>query len=560
MKGLFKTKKYRTMKYLKYSLMISLFASLFLACSEDVLIETPPHTIAADNLYVDLAGFEYGLNGLYAQFRMERGGEAYGGANDLMIDPAVAGVDNCYGNHDNGWNLVGNDFTRNVPSETHNRNFFEWIYQTINAANTIIDRVENPDIEWSDADKNGVLAEARFFRAWAYRHATYLWGDVPLALNESSGSDIKTDWVRSPIADVRAQMEEDWLFAEQHMRESSNDGKVTKYVASHYLAELYLAMGENEKARDKALEVMAGPYSLITSRYGVKANEAGTPFTDMFLHGNSNPSEGNTEALWVMQHEVDVNGGGDNLMRRWHRNPAEAVKVDGVSGAIKVDIENGGRGLGRVGPTRYALELYGPTDDRGSEHAWRDFEVLNNPDVIPVGTNPVTSAAWELGDTFYFDWQGKDETTENDYWPSTRKWDYANPLDTAGSRSYNDQIYLRLAETKLILAEAQFLTGDAPGAAATINELRNRANATPIGAGDVSLDFILDERSRELYSEEHRRYTLVRMDKWMDRTIQYNLVGGKTVTPKDQLLPIPQTVIDANLTLPMAQNPGYTTE
>ncbi|UXP33879.1 RagB/SusD family nutrient uptake outer membrane protein [Reichenbachiella agarivorans] len=545
------------MKYLKYSLMISLFASLFLACSEDVLIETPPHTIAADNLYVDLAGFEYGLNGLYAQFRRERGGETFGGPNDLMIDPAVAGVDNCYGNHDNGWNLVGNDFSRNVPSETHNRNFFEWIYQTINSANTIIDRAENPDIEWSDAEKNGVLAEARLFRAWAYRHATYMWGDVPLALHESTGTNIKTDWVRSPIEEVRVQMEEDLLFAEEHMRTPSNDGKVSKYVASHYLAELYLAMGENEKARDKALAVMAGPYSLITSRYGKTANEGGTPFTDMFIHGNSNPSEGNTEALWVMQHEVDVNGGGDNIMRRWHRNSAEGVRVDGTSGAIKVDIENGGRGLGRVGPTRYALELYGPTDDRGGYYAWRSYEILNNPNVIPVGTNPDTGEAWALGDTVKFDWQGQNEKTENAYWPSTRKWDYANPLDTAGSRSYNDQVYLRLAETKLILAEAQFLLGDAPAAAATINELRNRANATPITAGDVSLDFILDERSRELYSEEHRRYTLVRMDKWMDRTIQYNLVGGPTVTEKDKLLPIPQSVIDANLTLPMAQNPGY---
>ncbi|UXX77699.1 RagB/SusD family nutrient uptake outer membrane protein [Reichenbachiella carrageenanivorans] len=548
------------MKYLKYSLMISLFASLFLACSEDVLIENPPHIIAAENLYVDLDGFENGLNGLYAQFRRERGGEEYGGANDLLIDPAVSGVDNCYGNNNNGWNTVGNDFTRNVADENHNRNFYEWIYQTINSANTIIDRAENPEIEWSEEEKNGVLAEARFFRAWAYRHATYMWGDVPMNLSETKGSNIITDWVRSPIADVRAQMEEDWLFAEEHMRAPSNDGKVSKYVASHYLAELYLAMGENEKARDKALEVMAGPYSLITSRYGITANEPGTPFTDMFIHGNSNPSEGNTEALWVMQHEPDVNGGGDNLMRRWHRNQSHSVRVDGTSGAILITAENGGRGLGRIGPTRYALELYGSTDDRGGKFAWRSYEILNNPDIIPVGTNPETGLAWALGDTTYHDWQGQDEKTDNPYWPSTRKWDYAYELDLAGSRSYNDQIYLRLAETKLILAEAQFLTGDAPGAAVTINELRNRANATPIGAGDVSLDFILDERSRELYSEEHRRYTLVRMGKWMDRTIQYNLVGGPTITEKDKLFPIPQAVIDANLTLPMSQNPGYTTE
>ncbi|MEQ9305634.1 MAG: hypothetical protein RJQ14_17105, partial [Marinoscillum sp.] len=151
------------MKYLKYSLLLGIVGSMLLACSEDVLVENPPHFIAPDNLYVDLAGFENGLNGLYAQFRRERGGESFAGANDLLIDPAVSGVDNCYGNNNNGWNTVGNDFSRNTPDESHNRNFFEWIYQTINAANTIIERAENPELDWTEEEKNGVLAEARFF-------------------------------------------------------------------------------------------------------------------------------------------------------------------------------------------------------------------------------------------------------------------------------------------------------------------------------------------------------------------------------------------------------------
>ncbi len=541
------------MKYLKYILIVSVFASIIFACSDDYLVENPPHIIAADNLFVDLAGFEAGLNGLYSQFRRERGGESMGSANDLMIDPAVTGVDNCFGNQRSGWASVGNQFdTKNVTTEAHNRHFFEWIYETINAANTIIIRAENPEIDWTDTDKSRVLGEARLMRAWAYRHATYMWGDVPLNLNESSGANIITDWSRTPVAEVRAQMEEDLLFAEANLPEtSSNGGKVVKAVASHYLSELYLAMGDPGNAKIKAQAAIDGPAALVTSRYGVKSNQQGTPFTDMFLVGNSNKDEGNTEALWVMRHALETIGGGDNIMRRWNRNRSHSVKIDGMS-VIAFDEANGGRGLGRTGPTRYALELYDPSDDRGGVHAWRTYEVLNNPDKIPDG--------WALGDTTWFNWKGKDEKIKNSYWPSTRKWDYFNPADPAGARSYNDQVYLRLAETYLLLAEAQLGLGELGDAAETINVLRRRANAPEIVAGDVNIDFILDERSRELYSEEHRRYTLVRLGKWLERTQMYNVVGGPTVGQKDKLFPIPQSVIDANLTSPMNQNPGYTAE
>jgi len=116
---------------------------------------------------------------------------------------------------------------------------------------------------------------------------------------------------------------------------------------------------------------------------------------------------------------------------------------------------------------------------------------------------------------------------------------------------------LRLAETYLILAEAQFYLNDLNGAAATLNTLRARANATPITPAQVTLSFILDERSRELVTEEHRRYTLLRTGTWFARTQQYNVYAGTKITLRDTILPIPQSVIDANLTKVMPQNNGY---
>ena len=116
---------------------------------------------------------------------------------------------------------------------------------------------------------------------------------------------------------------------------------------------------------------------------------------------------------------------------------------------------------------------------------------------------------------------------------------------------------MRLAETYLLKAEAQLALDDAVGAAVTLNIIRARSNASTIAAGDVDIDFILDERSRELLCEEQRRCTLLRTGKWLERTRAYNNNGGATVRDIDVLFAIPQDVIESNLILKMENNPGH---
>jgi hypothetical protein len=118
-------------------------------------------------------------------------------------------------------------------------------------------------------------------------------------------------------------------------------------------------------------------------------------------------------------------------------------------------------------------------------------------------------------------------------------------------------VYLRLAETYLLLAEAQFKQGKLAQAAEAINVVRRRAGASEITPAQVTLAFILDERSRELVTEEHRRYTLLRTGTWLDRTKRFNPLSGPPIVARDTLLPIPQSVIDANLSRPLPQNPGF---
>src|SRR5690606_15019361 len=143
-------------------------------------------------------------------------------------------------------------------------------------------------------------------------------------------------------------------------------------------------------------------------------------------------------------------------------------------------------------------------------------------------------------------------------WPWSRKTEPGtDPENVFAVNAHNDIIYLRLAETYLLKAEAQILLGDLTGAAETINIIRRRAHASEISSEDVDIDFLLDERARELTLEEHRRYHLIRTGKWLERTRKYNKNGGQYITERDVLFPIPQSAIDANLTEEMPQNAGY---
>jgi hypothetical protein len=532
-----------------------------IGCSKNRLKEDTSGVLTADQLLTNKAGFENALNGLYSEVRRYRSGVTLGDPiNNIMNIQAVIGVDNAFGNYRDAVVDIFNLWkTLNQPAYSQYTYVFAWLYETINAANTIVGRSAKPGIDWTEADKNRIVAEARCIRAWCYRHLVYLWGDVPLTLEESQGNNIRTDWERTPKAQVRSAMEADWLFAEQYLPDvASSDARLIKGIPQHFLAELYLSTGEYDKAKTYANKVITNPnYKLITARYGVTRLLPGTPFTDMFIEGNAKRTQGNTEALWVIQNELSVIGGeGNTIMRRYWMNRYYSFTLGGKSPFL-VSAEYGGRGIGRLSPTRFALNLYAANDDRGSAFAFRYYYMINNPSGIPTGINPRTGLAYRLGDTIFLN-STSNETLSNPNWPSTRKWDYAQaaPLENV-DREYNDQVFLRLGETYLVLAEADFRLNDLPGAADAINALRTRAHATLVTPAQVTIDLILDERSRELFSEEDRRYALLRTGRWLQRTQLYNKIAGPNVAARDTLLPIPQSVIDANLTRPMPQNPGY---
>ena len=116
---------------------------------------------------------------------------------------------------------------------------------------------------------------------------------------------------------------------------------------------------------------------------------------------------------------------------------------------------------------------------------------------------------------------------------------------------------MRLGETYLLLAEAQFLQGNTIGAAADINVLRTRANSPLVTPANITLDFILDERARELIGEEDRRITLMRTQTLVERVQKYNPTSAASIQNYNMLLPVPQSEIDVNKGAVLTQNPGY---
>jgi hypothetical protein len=116
----------------------------------------------------------------------------------------------------------------------------------------------------------------------------------------------------------------------------------------------------------------------------------------------------------------------------------------------------------------------------------------------------------------------------------------------------------------LLRAEAKLRKNDLTGAAAEINEIRGRANAPLVTASDVTIDYILDEQIRELYGEERRWNTLLRMggnipnDRITKQT--FWIVDNPTWSGSlgaDWLFPIPQSIIDSNLDAVIEQNPSW---
>jgi hypothetical protein len=540
------------------------------ACSDSFLDEKVLDKYSSETLN-DKLGFEASIVGLHQHF-----GTLLRTTDDqTLIGMWQLGTDIVWApaGRSNGNARPYFDYSQLNASDGASVKVWRYLYKLISNANILIESAEGDNTSgMTDVEKAVYNAEARFFRAYAYNMLVTLYGDVPLLTEPLTAP--KTDFVRASVADVNAVIEEDLLFAVTNLPligQAAKDARANKAMARQLLAEVYLRIGENAKAEEQCTEIIngnSGALSLITSRYGVNAAKGGDAFSDMFIFGNQRRSQGNKEAIWVMETENPTDKPNTTADSPQQRRVWGAAYYD-IQGMLPSD-STGGRGIGRVRLNNWVLYgLYENGDMRNSKYNIRRQYYFNNTDSkystikgqpVPYGVDVEYTMA---------DGTTKVKVLASDtIWripPSTTKWGQFDSRDTFGFGMWKDYILMRLGETYLLRAEARFKQSNFGGAADDINVLRARANATLVTAGDITdIHFILDERVRELLAEENRRMTLVRTGTLKDRIETRNgtaqLLGGNIETTngfdetKHLLMPIPQSEIDLNKDAVLDQN------
>jgi len=579
-----KMKRYFEIIVRKVLLYAGILIMILPSCSESILDETPLDFLAPENAYKTLPGIKQGIAGLHFSTRQRW---FYGTNQPVIAVMRGLGTDVAYHGEDPNSNMfLCNYLTNLTSSNTDYRNIWIWKYELIQRANVLIDGINNSDIAiWtSEAQKNAYLAEAMFFRAYAYRILVSFYGDVPLVTEVIKG--VKTDFMRTPKAQVYKQMEDDLIFGTTNLPEPGKEeapGRITQGAAWHMLSELYLAEGKYQLSVDAATKVITGyKYALMTSRFGDRQNavfKTGDVYYDLFAFGNQTLGS-NTEAIWVIQIEPPPTIGGGSVEGNRTFGPAYFRLGNTPDGkpAFRGEFKDGkytgysdtlGRPVAWVHPTNYtAYDIWRSdwkNDIRNAKHnIKRDFYYDN-----PASTynkkriNLLVDYA-----TLYA--QGKRDAMRDStqyIYPYWMKFAdpchyFTDPARSGGGSDHKDRYAIRLAETILLRAEAYFQLGNKDLAAADINMIRNRAKATPVIAANVTLDYLLDERARELYGEENRFITLRRMGKLVERVRALNnnpKNPGLNIQDYHVLFPIPQSQIDLNIDADFPQNPGYPT-
>jgi len=556
----------------KITLGLLLATGLMTGCKKDdeFLTEVKRDGLTVDNALITKSQFELALNSCYRQLQyFYNSTDGWTDYWHLGVNFDVAATTTVYIADPNA---AWVNYSKINSQDGQAAKWWNWNYAIVKYANTVVAGVENPIAKITADEKNALLAEARFFRAWAYRNLAIAFGGVPIL--SGPVTEPKVDFVRNTQAECYDFVKKDLEFARTNLPISSTTpGKVVRAAADHLLAEINIILKDYDGAIAAATRVINGTngtYSLMNTRFGARRTETmttrGTPtdyYWDLHEINNTDYQMGNREAIWVAQFERNVPGGGiayptlGNWMVQgrayWCRHWLFAKSGGTVLGAS----DSVGRGASFIRGTDYSnWNVWGNAtgDIRNNEtNIRRNFYF--GKDIPAAGGQP----AYKKGDLIPKAFLTAYEDSMWYIYPNWTK--FGTDKHAGGDFIYGytkDQYVMRLPETYLLRAEAYLAKGDKVNAAADVNVIRTRAKAPLATAAEMSLDYILDERVRELYGEEYRMLTLMRLGLVFDRVKKYGEVNQRnSVAQHNNLLPIPQGEIDKNIGAKLTQNPGY---
>ncbi|MBO0938304.1 RagB/SusD family nutrient uptake outer membrane protein [Fibrella sp. HMF5335] len=542
---------------------------------KDILDETVISGIG--NAYINTPkGFEDAAKAAYSSLRNFYASERGLTMTEYGTDIYQAGADGSY----KGFHFYDSQLNSSYDII---QQVWDELYRGINTCNAVIERAPTT-AGVTDAIKKLRVAEAKFLRAHYYFILTQQFGGIDLRLTETLGPtktitrSSEADMYKAIVADLEAAIPD----LDNKIR-SSDYGRATKAAGEHLLARVYLTKATSSaKAADDYAKAATLAQSVI-SNYGFKLLP---DFASVFAQG---AGEINDEVIFAVQYTADpltninsanTNNGDGNKLHLYF-----GMQYD-VQPGMKRDIAND-RPFKRLRPTTYLLETVfkDRVNDSRYKKTFKDTWLSNNPgaNLNTSFDNSKAKITLKAGDTAIYipgvEWTLAQRAakpyqvlTPSLYnaalFPTLQK--FLDPLrpDLTYEQGSRDFLAFRLAETYLILAEAQLKQNKTTEATAALNAVRRRAAfpgkeaAMELKAADVTMETIYEERARELTGEQIRWFDLKRWGNLVERVKKYNPDAAVNVKETNNLRPIPQTQIDrttkaADGSPGFPQNPGY---
>ena len=451
--------------------------------------------------------------------------------NELTTDNAVIG----WGDpglpnlHAMSWG-ASNDFTTAM---------YYRLAQEVSFCNSFINNASSLD----DPAIASFIAEARFLRAFAYFNLIDLYGNVPLVTQISTELPAQNsreeifNFIESELTEIQGDL----------MESGANEyGRVDRVAAWALLSKLYLN-ADTWIGQDRYTDAITYANQVINSSYQINtvdANGNGSAYDELFLADNdSNGAQ--DEFIFALNFDGNSSrtyGGTTFLVH---------AAIGGDMDAAAFGVNGGWSGLrttkALVNKFDYAVTA---SDEDGNPTEWADHRAMFFTEGQNLEINTIAN------------------TFTDGY--AVTKFKNIDSEGNAGSDAGGDFVdtdlpLIRMAEIYLTYAEAVTRGGsggNTQAAVGYINELRQRAFGNTdgnISASDLTVDFVLDERARELYWEGQRRTDLIRYNDFTSGSYLWPFKGGSqsgtSVDDFRALFPLPSNIILINPNL--TQNTGY---
>lgn len=581
------------------------------------VLQENPHSVFTVAYFQTPAGLQSGVNALYSNMRLYYGNEDGTLAFNSGTDEVTLGDQG----YNSATEASYGDYSISASNNGHNQGIFSNSFPSINLANAVIQYA--PNVALDAPTKTMIIAQARYFRALYYFNLVQQFGAVPTDLGAGDLAFNTVPFQgfnRLPTADLFAKdyrtIITDFVFASQNLPDKRpvNAFVLSKAAAFHMLAKAYLFRGYSAA---KVSTDFDSAYKVATllinnqAQYGVSLLQ---DYGQVWAEGN----EYNSEMMYSVERIVGDQNDDEVLNptsfdpktniegNLWTCNYQNSYDIPRGSKLYPVDrVIQYQRPLRQVIPTPYVYNIafLDKVNDSRYNNTFRTTWLATNNNCAGAGIHtgdtcfflaPFKAYADSLKalgtkkyailppDSFY-----NQKSSAIQLYPSIKKYD-DNKRVGVSDYSGRPTPVARLGETYLLAAEAAIQGGQTANALTLISTLRTRAAYrpglapsdlaarqammlnkntgtaaapvwVPLTTADMTVDFIMTERTRELFGENVRWPDLACRGLLVSRVQAYNILGGPNVKATNSLRPIPQSQLDAITDLNKAQyqNPGY---